>query len=81
MRLLRRALLGAVAVGAAIALTACQDNRVPTGGTELSRGRLHRGGGVRTQEAPAVIEIFAPETDHLAGQNGVGWFVDLAVEF
>lgn len=81
MRLLRRALLSAVAVGAAIAFAACQDSREPTGGTELSRGRLHRGGGVRTQEAPAVIEIFAPESDHLSGQNGVGWFVDLAVEF
>lgn len=74
---------GMLTAAAALTVIACQDSKVPTGDQELSRSSLAgRSGGVRSDEtAEAVIEVFAPETGHLAGINGIGWFVDLAVEF
>jgi hypothetical protein len=37
--------------------------------------------GVRADEAEATIELFAPDNGDRVGLDGVGWFIDLAVEF
>ncbi|MEP7325934.1 MAG: hypothetical protein ABI836_08305 [Gemmatimonadota bacterium] len=72
---------GILAAAAAIAVVACQDSsKSPTGERELSRGRL-ASRGVRTQSAPVVVEVFAPDEGDPAGVDGIGWFIDLAVEF
>ena len=60
---------------------ACQDSSSP-GNDGRARGNTKSAKSVRTsEELPVVIEVFAPESDHFAGINGVGWFVDLALEF
>jgi hypothetical protein len=71
---------GILAATAALTVVACQDGKAPTGEHEFSRGRM-AARGARTQEAEATIEVFAPENGDHVGQNGVGWFIDLAVEF
>jgi hypothetical protein len=71
---------GVLAATAALTVIACQDSKVPTGEHELSRSRSGTE-GVRAQEAEATIEVFAPENGDRVGQNGVGWFIDIAVEF
>jgi len=71
---------GILAATAVLTVIACQDGKVPTGERDLSRGSM-ASRGVRAQEAEATIEVFAPENGDHVGQNGVGWFIDLAVEF
>jgi hypothetical protein len=39
-------------------------------------------GFTSNQEEPeAVVEVFAPDNGEAAGIDGIGWFIDLAVEF
>jgi len=73
-----RSLRGVGAVTLLLVVAACQDSSAPAGERE---GKATPTRSVRTSELPVVIEVFAPEADHFAGVNGVGWFVDLALEF
>jgi hypothetical protein len=69
-----------VAMAATLAVVACQDSSAP--GSERASHRSGRAeSSVRAQESPIEIEVFAPEEGHLAGVDGIGWFVDLAIEF
>ena len=75
-----RSLLGWRGVLLVLVVAACRDSSAPVAERDgKAEDRMAR--SVRTSDLPVVIEVFAPEADHFAGVNGVGWFVDLALEF
>jgi hypothetical protein len=73
-------LAGLAVAALTLALAACQDSNAP-GNEQTSHGASRPNSSLRAEASPIEIEVFAPEEGHLAGVNGVGWFVDLAIEF
>jgi hypothetical protein len=59
----------------------CQDGNDPAEGSARHQSRMAAASHVRTNEAPVDIEMFAPGDGDRAGVNGVGWFVDIDLEF
>ena len=69
-----------IGLAAIVFVASCSDSSSPS--SERSTRRSDRPvSAVRADQHSIDIEVFAPEEDHLAGVNGVGWFVDLAIEF
>jgi len=69
-------------------LASCGDSNSPANNGSNSLSNRHQiGGADRTASdtggpsEPAEIEVFAPESGDRVGTEGLGWFVDIAVEF
>jgi len=69
-------------------LASCSDSSSPANNMNPSNSRTYASRlGHRSTIAdsgatePAEIELFAPDDGDRAGTDGVGWFVDIAVEF
>src|SRR5438552_663659 len=82
----RRARVAFIAsFGVALALGGCKDSRDPMGmatGRGSPRAERTRGGSDRiTNTNPVTVELFAPESGDHAGIGGIGWFIDIAIEY
>lgn len=70
-------------------LASCGDSSSPANNASNSLSDRHHMGGADRRTAsdtsepsePAEIEVFAPESGDRVGVEGVGWFIDIAVEF
>jgi hypothetical protein len=76
----------AIVVSALWTVTACGDSAAPgttANGTMQNShgGRLGRVGAQEGEGEGVEIEVFAPAEGDRVGLDGVGWFVDLAVDF
>lgn len=74
--------LGALATASAF-VTSCGDGTAtPTENAALLERRGDsRGPERQADEQVAKIELFAPEEGDRVGVDGVGWFIDIAIEF
>lgn len=73
-----RAAMGLAAL--LLLLVSCQDSSAPSS-ERSSRTGAHPLSAARADQHSIDIEVFAPEEGHISGVNGIGWFVDLAIEF
>lgn len=71
---------GILAAAAVLTVGACQDSKDPLAGRDPGRGGRPTA-TVRSNSTPVVVEIFAPDEGDLAGVGGIGWFIDIALEF
>jgi hypothetical protein len=91
-RLTSLAALGTLAAFSVLPIGCNDGNEAPTGTSIASvqdrkTGNSDNGSGKEndrprgSQELPATIELFAPEEGDRVGVEGVGWFIDIAIEF
>ena len=73
-----------VILGLTLLVGACREGTSPVAGTPADTRAMHsvrHVGGVRASDEAAGIEVFAPAEGDRVGVDGIGWFVDLAVDF
>jgi hypothetical protein len=73
-------ILPLAAAGLVLGALACGDSNSPVNERSASQGS-RMASSVRAQDAAVDIEVFAPENGDVVGVDGIGWFVDLALEF
>jgi hypothetical protein len=77
-----RALTAASALLAGLVLAVCTDRGTdPTGTRAEKKPQLAVGNGFAFGQEPVKIEVFAPENGSRAGFHGVGFLVDMEVDF
>jgi hypothetical protein len=69
--------------GLALVFSACQDSSAPNSHTDRTARHMSKASLASASETdkPVTVEIFAPDNGDEAGVGGLGWFIDIALEF